>query len=324
MLEETVDGDESARYAWSPVYIDAMVLRDRDSDGNGSLDERLWTIQDANFNVVALVDGSWTVVERYAYDPYGVQTMMDAGWNVLGASAYGFTHGFQGLKFDEVARLSDARNRWYSPTLGRFVTNDPIQYEAGDVNFYRFVGNNPINFVDPSGLQAANNCNPCQGLRDMLDIWLAYEAVIMGYEKVKPVLNIIAIYRAATPDQVREKGTLKSGIELATRVIANRQLNQVIPDKEGGAEGRRFFAKMIIKTVAEEIIKGTINLNATSICFELAECESANGNGAEKVFGTNGFGNEILKCEWCAGSVSFKKWGLKYAMGFRKWDGVAD
>lgn len=40
----------------------------------------------------------------------------------------------------------------YSPTLGRFITKDPIGFQAGDVNLYRFVGNNPANFVDPSGL----------------------------------------------------------------------------------------------------------------------------------------------------------------------------
>jgi uncharacterized protein RhaS with RHS repeats len=41
----------------------------------------------------------------------------------------------------------------FSPNLGRWMTLDPIEYEAGDVNLYRYVGNNPIRFVDPDGLQ---------------------------------------------------------------------------------------------------------------------------------------------------------------------------
>lgn len=45
------------------------------------------------------------------------------------------------------------RNRWYSPSLGKFVSRDPIRYDAGDVNQYRFVGNNPMNGVDPEGLR---------------------------------------------------------------------------------------------------------------------------------------------------------------------------
>ncbi|MBA4062484.1 MAG: hypothetical protein C0501_02020, partial [Isosphaera sp.] len=32
----------------------------------------------------------------------------------------------------------------YSPTLGRFISNDPIGFQAGDVNLYRFVGNHPV------------------------------------------------------------------------------------------------------------------------------------------------------------------------------------
>lgn len=40
----------------------------------------------------------------------------------------------------------------YSPTLGRFVTKDPIGFQAGDVNLYRFVENDPANRTDPTGL----------------------------------------------------------------------------------------------------------------------------------------------------------------------------
>jgi YD repeat-containing protein len=60
VLEEQVGSAVKAHYVWSPVYIDAMVLRDRDADensGNG-LEERLWVQQDANWNVTALLDGS--------------------------------------------------------------------------------------------------------------------------------------------------------------------------------------------------------------------------------------------------------------------------
>ena len=61
----------TVQYVWSPVYVDALILRDRDSDGDGTLDERLWVVQDANFNVTAVVDDSGEVVERYIYDPFG-------------------------------------------------------------------------------------------------------------------------------------------------------------------------------------------------------------------------------------------------------------
>jgi hypothetical protein len=41
----------------------------------------------------------------------------------------------------------------YSPVQGRFISKDPIGFAAGDANLYRFVGNNPANATDPSGLE---------------------------------------------------------------------------------------------------------------------------------------------------------------------------
>jgi len=49
-------------------------------------------------------------------------------------------------------RGAHASHRGYSPTLGRFIERDPIGFEAGDGNWYRFVGNGPTGKMDPSGL----------------------------------------------------------------------------------------------------------------------------------------------------------------------------
>lgn len=49
-------------------------------------------------------------------------------------------------------RESYVRHRDYSPTLGRFIERDPVGFEAGDGNWYRFVGNGPTGKTDPSGL----------------------------------------------------------------------------------------------------------------------------------------------------------------------------
>ncbi len=38
------------------------------------------------------------------------------------------------------------------PDLGRFTSRDPIGFAGGDTNLYSYVGQNPVNFVDPSGL----------------------------------------------------------------------------------------------------------------------------------------------------------------------------
>ncbi|MDD5452109.1 MAG: RHS repeat-associated core domain-containing protein [Desulfovibrionales bacterium] len=46
------------------------------------------------------------------------------------------------------------RARYYDPNVGRFISEDPIGFEGGDVNLYAYVGNNPIMLIDPLGLCA--------------------------------------------------------------------------------------------------------------------------------------------------------------------------
>jgi RHS repeat-associated protein len=135
-----------------PPYVDALILRDRDSNGDGTLDERLWVVQDANYNVTALFDNLGNVVERYFYDPFGQVTVLDASWTERAGSAFGWFHLHQGGRLDATSGLYHFRHRDYSPTLGRWTSLDPLRYDAGDVNLYRALGNSPTNTVDPSGL----------------------------------------------------------------------------------------------------------------------------------------------------------------------------
>jgi len=72
---------------WSPVYVDALVLRDRDTDADGMPDdERLWVTQDANWNVTAVVDDSGVVAERFVYDPFGVATIYSPSYGAVRAT----------------------------------------------------------------------------------------------------------------------------------------------------------------------------------------------------------------------------------------------
>ena len=143
----------TARYVWSPVYVNALVLRDRATGSPGTLDERLWAQQDANFNVTALVDGTGAVVERYVYDPYGAVTIYSPDYcTVRSSSSYAMNILFQGMRYDATSGLDEANERWYSPTLQRWIGLDPSSYQAGDDNLYRSFANSPINLLDPSGL----------------------------------------------------------------------------------------------------------------------------------------------------------------------------
>ncbi len=62
--------------------------------------------------------------------------------------------GFSGASAPTGGGFVYLRNRWYDPSTGRFLTQDPIGL-AGGVNLHAYAGNNPINFSDPFGL-----CDP--------------------------------------------------------------------------------------------------------------------------------------------------------------------
>ena len=109
-------------------------------------------VHDALGNVTALTDASGTVVERYTYDVFGKTTILNASGTVLSASAYGNRFMFTGREWIAELNVYDYRNRMYAPGMGRFLETDPINYAAGDVNIYRYVGNHSVNSNDPFGL----------------------------------------------------------------------------------------------------------------------------------------------------------------------------
>jgi len=154
VLEERTGGVSTAtvQYVWSPVYVDALILRDRSTLNNGTLDERLWVQQDADWNVTALVNSSGQVGERYIYDPYGQVTFLNARWSTISGSAYAWIYGWQGLRADTTTGNDHADGRDYRPTMQRWAELDPTGIGGGDTNFYRTEGNNPANETDPSGL----------------------------------------------------------------------------------------------------------------------------------------------------------------------------
>jgi RHS repeat-associated protein len=155
----TASGTQTAvQYVWSPVYVDAMILRDRDTDANGSLDERVYVLHDANFNVTALVDTDGDVVERYVYDPYGAATVYDVDWTAPQSSGYDWKYLHQGGRYEEATDLYIFRHRDYSPTLGRWLENDPVRFGGFDINLYNYVHASPALFLDPMGLWTWRGC----------------------------------------------------------------------------------------------------------------------------------------------------------------------
>ncbi|HEX3744765.1 MAG TPA: RHS repeat-associated core domain-containing protein [Bryobacteraceae bacterium] len=97
-------------------------------------------------NTAQMTNSAGTVVNSYAYLPFGEKVTNNAG--VVNP----FTFAGEVGVMDEGSGLYFMRERWYNPALGRFVQTDPSGLSGGDFNLYRYVGNSPSNFADPTGL----------------------------------------------------------------------------------------------------------------------------------------------------------------------------
>jgi len=93
-----------------------------------------------------LTNEAGKIVESFRYDEsYGTITKQTKTEETLNPYCY------TGREF-ESDELYYYRARYYDPTIGRFISSDPIEFLAGDFNFYRYVGNEPVGWVDPMGL----------------------------------------------------------------------------------------------------------------------------------------------------------------------------
>ena len=120
---------------------------------------------DAGGNVTTLFNAAQAVVGRYAYDPFGNLLGMS------GASAAGNRYRFSSKEVHPQTGMYYYGFRFYEPNLQRWTSRDPIE-EMGGINLYGFVGNDPMNFIDPDGFD-----------RSALGQW--FEDFFMG--KSKPI-----------------------------------------------------------------------------------------------------------------------------------------
>jgi RHS repeat-associated protein len=103
-------------------------------------------LTDALGSTIALTDASGTLSTVYTYEPLGAETSTGSSQNEF---------QFTGRENDGTG-LYFFRARYFSPQLGRFISEDPIGL-LGGINEYAYVGNNPISRIDPFGLDWLNN-----------------------------------------------------------------------------------------------------------------------------------------------------------------------
>ncbi len=143
LMEGNEDGTQArARYLYGPGIDEPLEMKRGtttsyySADGLGS--------------IVHLTNASGNITERYTYETFGKLTIKNAGGTEIPTSAFGNRFTFTGREWDSETGLYYYQKRYQDPRTGRFTSRDPLGY-LPDINLYRYVYNNPTNWVDPTG-----------------------------------------------------------------------------------------------------------------------------------------------------------------------------
>ncbi|MDB5334827.1 MAG: repeat-associated core domain protein [Planctomycetaceae bacterium] len=131
-------------------YPDDCVMRDRDTDDDAALDERLYSLQDGNWNVTGLIDSTGTVQERLVYTAYGTPMTLSLQW-LPQIDVYAWETLYAGYRYDIHSKVYHVRHRIYHSLLGNWIQRDPLRY-TGSTNLYQYARSSPLRFLDAFGL----------------------------------------------------------------------------------------------------------------------------------------------------------------------------
>jgi RHS repeat-associated protein len=147
--------DFGNRYLHGPT-IDQVIAQE---DEMGFV---TWHLSDQLGSVRDLVDDFGHLTSHVSYDSYG--RIVDQVGDIFN-SRYQFTS----REFDQDLELYFYRARYYEASIGRFLSEDPIRFNGGDLNLLSYVGNDPLNFRDPFGLKPESLCKALRSAVDAID-----------------------------------------------------------------------------------------------------------------------------------------------------------
>jgi RHS repeat-associated protein len=143
-LEFDGNGAVTRRYLHGPATDQVLAVETVDRP-LGASDRVLWPLADHQMSVRDVADQTGAAAGHRLYDAFGLPV------SSTGVTLSEVRFGFTGREYDVGTGLYYYRARWYDAATGRFLSQDPLGLSP-DTNPYRYVGNNPANLTDPTGL----------------------------------------------------------------------------------------------------------------------------------------------------------------------------
>ena len=168
--DQTTQKGTINRYVLSGDLLAGRVTTTVHADDTTTV-EKSWYHLDHLNSTKCVTDASGTIVVNYTYRAFGEQLKrLDASGNETSDEA---KYSYGGKELDEVTNLYYFNARYYDATIGRFINVDPVQDGS---NWYVYCSNNPLSFVDPTGLEEHRKGN----LLDL--IFLPFKMLFKGIE----------------------------------------------------------------------------------------------------------------------------------------------
>jgi RHS repeat-associated protein len=210
ILEERVGGASTydRQFVWGLRHIDDLVLRDL----NGGSPARLYALHDA-MSVTAVEDTTGTVQERYGYNGFGQPRFMNSTF-VNSCSSYTWETLFDAYRWDGESGFYQVRYRYLHPTLGRWLTRDPIyepgfelRYLTGLTTYSEWPNRDPLGSASPSATGSlSENLKPARRLRSHISADYSQGLNLFHFVGSDPVskVDIDGRYALPEPPEIRE------------------------------------------------------------------------------------------------------------------------